>query len=236
MDIENLDNLNVLLVDDEPIIAYSMQSMLEAMGIQHFEIVHSKEDAISKIETGQIKLAILDINLGEGEEGIALASLCAQKDIPFFYVTSYNDLETLNKAIKTAPGAYVEKPFMVSNLYAALNLTLQRFNNKAKTYFPFKHNGELIRLKFSDIIYIKAEDIYLHIVTKDKTYLHRSSLKKMLSVLPNNQFKNSHRAYIVNLQQVSHVTPETVELEGASIPLSRTYKQELKRSFFNNIF
>lgn len=236
MDIEKLSLLNVLLVDDEPIIAYSIQSTLQEMGFRKFEIVHAKTDALIKIESGEFDFAILDINLGEGEEGIELALSCTQNDIPFFYVTSYNDTETLDKAIKTAPSAYVEKPFMPSNLYTAVNLTLQQSTNKVRGYFSFKNKGEHIRLKITDIIYLRADDVYLDIVTKDKTYLHRSSLKKILDVLPKQLFINTHRAYVVNLQHVSKITLETVELKGVSVPLSRTYKQELKERFLQNNF
>ncbi|MBL4710350.1 MAG: response regulator transcription factor [Flavobacteriales bacterium] len=236
MDIEKLNQLNVLLVDDEPIIAYSIQSTLEEMGFQKFEIVHSKAEALEKIESCKIDLAILDINLGEGEEGIALAKSCAQNNIPFFYVTSYNDTTTLDKALVTAPGAYVEKPFMPSNLYAAIKLTLQQASKKTNNSFSFKNKGELIKLELNDILYLRADDVYIDIVTKNKTYLHRSSLKKILTYLPRQQFINTHRAYVVNLQHVSNITLDTVELKGASVPLSRTYKQELKERFLQNNF
>lgn len=227
--------LNILIVDDEPIIAFSIKKMLKNMDFHRIEMAHEESTAKGHLQTKKVDLAILDINLGKGEEGIQLAELCKQKGIPFLYVSSYSDNLTLDKAIKTAPGAYVVKPFLAANLYASVEITLSKaaVQEEAK-FFTLKDKGNLIKLKYDDIIYLKADDIYSEIFTEQKAYIYRSSLKKLISEFSTDQMLKVHRAYAVNLAHVTEIGATTVHLGALEIPLSRTFKQELIEEFEKN--
>jgi two-component SAPR family response regulator len=116
--------MKILIIENEFIIALSMKDMLSELRYNDCTITNTEEQAKELIESLKYDLVILDINLKNGEEGINLAKICYAKSIPFFYVTSYTDKATLDRAIETAPGAYITKPFLPDNLYSAIELTL----------------------------------------------------------------------------------------------------------------
>lgn len=224
--------LNILVVDDEPVIAFSIRKMLLNMEFHRIEMAHDQEAAKEYLLTKKVDLAVLDINLGEGQEGIFLAELCKQKGIPFLYVSSYADSLTLDRAIRTAPGAYVVKPFLPANLYASVEITLSKLEIEEEIkYFSLKDKGNLVKIKYEDIIYIKADDVYTEIFTEEKAYLYRSSLKKLISEFSTDQIVKVHRAYAVNLAHVSKISSSSVYLQTIEVPLSRTFKQQLIELF-----
>jgi AmiR/NasT family two-component response regulator len=47
--------------------------------------------------------------------------------IPFIYLTANSDKETLSRAKKTTPNAYLLKPFTQNDLYAAIEIGLNNF-------------------------------------------------------------------------------------------------------------
>lgn len=84
--------------------------------------------------------------------------------------------------------------------------------NKAKVYIE-------------ELVYIKSEDHYLTLYTKNKKEFIRGKIKDLIQQLPPN-FKQTHRSYIVNTNYVKSVSSTHVYLEDKTeIPLSRTYKK-----------
>ena len=125
---KNKLSINILIVEDEVLLAYASKEMLIDMGFSNISIVGTMERAKIALETTKVDLALLDINLGNGNEGLELAKKCFMNDVPFLYISSYTDQKTLDLALETAPGAYVVKPIIPVNLYSAINITLR--NNK----------------------------------------------------------------------------------------------------------
>src|SRR5690606_15511683 len=113
----NKHYFKILIVEDESLVAFAMKEMLHELGYNTIQIAGNQSLAELIINETKLNLVILDINLGKGNEGLYLAKICKQKAIPFFYVSSYTDKPTLDKAIETTPGAYLIKPFIQSNLY-----------------------------------------------------------------------------------------------------------------------
>jgi len=83
--------------------------------------------------------------------------------------------------------------------------------NKAKIYLE-------------DLIYIKAEDHYLLLMTSNKKEFVRGKLSEIISQLPPN-FVKCHRSFIVNKNEVKQVlTNEIIVSNGELIPYSRGFK------------
>lgn len=107
-----MSDINILVVEDEPLIAEDIASILERNDFAVSAIVYTKEDALSELQTNQPDMVLLDINLNGGIEGIEIAEIVNQQyNIPFLFVTSYSDKHTLDKAKHTEPSGYVTKPF-----------------------------------------------------------------------------------------------------------------------------
>jgi len=226
---KNKPFFKILIVEDEIILAHTMKEMLFELGYSNITASYNFNHANSILNEANLDLAILDINLGKGEEGIELAKICKQKSIPFFYVTSYTDKVTLDKALETTPGAYLVKPYLQSNLYTALQITLNS-NNKVQT-ISVKEGTEILKIDIKEIVYFYSENIYIKIVTAKKKHLIRSSLQAILNQLPKDVFYQTHRAYAVNINFVTKQTFDFIELGEYQVPLSRSFKSEFKKIF-----
>lgn len=220
-------SLPILIVEDELILAYTMEEMLKAMGYKNCLIEPEFEKARGLITRGHIKLALLDINLGNGEEGLTLAEEAGKAGIPFIYISSYTDKATLDKALKTNPAAYLIKPVSEGNLYTTLQIVLDRERIQSVPVLEFKDGTQLIRLSLDKVLYLKSENIYVNVVTAEKTFLYRGSLKSLIDKVPERKLIQTHRAYAVNPAHVMRVAATYVVIGDQEIPISRNYKNRL---------
>ena len=223
-------NLKILIVEDEILLSFTMEEMLKDFGYNTISIANNYKSALDYLGTGAIELAILDINLGEGPGGLNLAKECFLKRIPFFYVTSYTDRKTLDLALETAPGSYVIKPVIPTNLYSAINLSLNKL--KKESYFSFKDSVSTVKLKTIDILYLEADGIYLKIETLEKSYLSRMTLASAIEELPESEFVQTHRSYVVNLNKISKSKSNLIFIGKKQIPISRTFKDSFKLRYW----
>lgn len=128
---------SILIVEDEVTIACDIAFNLEAHGYTIANIVHTAEDGIEALKEQKIDLVMLDINLGDGISGIALAKIIDEEyRIPFIYLTSYADSDTLDKAAHTYPASYLVKPFKEDDLAPAVKMALTRKQSQTDQRMP----------------------------------------------------------------------------------------------------
>jgi DNA-binding NarL/FixJ family response regulator len=132
-----MSDIRVLIVEDEPLIAEDIAATLRQADFGVSAIAYSKQDALSELLMNQPDMVLLDINLNGGMEGIEIAEQIKGKFIlPFVYLTSYSDRQTLEKAKKTEPSGYIVKPFSEATLCAAIEIAIYNHAQKTKAYYP----------------------------------------------------------------------------------------------------
>ena len=96
----------ILIVEDENIVALSIQRRLKKLGYEGLLIVSTGEDAVLQAEKTRPDLVLMDIRL-EGEmDGIEAAEkIRALFNIPVVYLTAYSDETTLQRAKTTEEDA-----------------------------------------------------------------------------------------------------------------------------------
>jgi len=159
--------INILIVEDEVIIAKTLEEMLKQLGHDNILKCRAKEEAIKVIEANDIELAILDINLSGEHEGIELGKHCQNLGIPYFFLTSYSDHKTILEAKQAKPGNYVIKPFTPEEILVAIELTLMHQQSDAnekvkKAVDVFKlstREAEILRLIFQRLSYQEMADL-----------------------------------------------------------------------------
>lgn len=115
----------ILIIEDEVIIAKDIKSILGKNGFENIQIVTNYHDAIDYLNQNTPFLIICDIFLKSNKTGIdIIESLCYGVKIPVVYVSAYSDDKTLNKAFKTKPAGYITKPFTESQLLAVVKHAL----------------------------------------------------------------------------------------------------------------
>lgn len=79
---------NVLIVEDEWLIAESLQETLQEAGFVICGPVGRISEAIILIESREVDVAVLDVNL-RGEASLPVARALAERSIPFAFMTGY---------------------------------------------------------------------------------------------------------------------------------------------------
>lgn len=117
----------ILIVDDEVVVAEDIRRQLRALGYFVVGVVSSGSEAVRLAEEHRPDLVLMDIKLKGPMDGIDTArTIQSQYGTPVIYLTAFSDEETLARARETLPLAYLIKPFVSSDLRAALELALFR--------------------------------------------------------------------------------------------------------------
>jgi DNA-binding response OmpR family regulator len=120
---KNISGLNVLLVEDEFLIALDAEEMLREFGAASVTIASTFEDAQKVIADGQFDLAILDVNLN-GRKSFPLADMLLKKGTPVVFGTGYNLLARQMDGYEA--GVCVTKPYTATSLRKGVMAVLQR--------------------------------------------------------------------------------------------------------------
>lgn len=242
-----MNKVKILVVEDEIVIADDICDMLSDLGYETLEPVINYTEAIEALENHKPDLAILDIQLAGRQDGIDLAwKIKEDYDIPYIFLTSHADPATVERAKKVTPPAYLVKPFNKDDLYTAIEMALYNYSNGSgltqtlkgesknkdiiiKDAFFIKKKNLFHKVKFSDILFLKAEHVYVEINTNSNTkHLSRGSLTGFSEKLPKHFFR-THRGYIINLDYLDAINNLFVVIDGNEIPIGKNYRDELMK-------
>ncbi len=125
---------NILVVDDDALIAHDIAGILEDHGFEVISPCHDYEDAVKTLKISNASLALLDINLEEDKSGIDLAAYIQENyNIPYVFLTSYSDQKTLEAAQEVGPYGYLVKPFQEATLVTTIQMALSNFERTRST-------------------------------------------------------------------------------------------------------
>ncbi|UYZ63348.1 sigma-54-dependent transcriptional regulator [Hymenobacter weizhouensis] len=120
-----MHTIRILLVEDEFVVAEDLKRMLRKRRTGPVGLAFSVAEAVASIEADRPDLVLLDIMLQGERTGIELGQqLTSYYQIPFIYVTSHSDKQTLQRAVATQPSGYIVKPFQEDEVLAAIEVGL----------------------------------------------------------------------------------------------------------------
>lgn len=107
----------ILIIEDDLILALSLEMMLKRIGCREIIKVETGEEAIKTTETFQPDLLLVDVQLGTGISGIeAVEIIQSRQDVPAIYVTGNSDQYYRSKAENTNFIDYLIKPITYREL------------------------------------------------------------------------------------------------------------------------
>jgi PAS domain S-box-containing protein len=122
-----MSNAQILVVEDELLVAKDIQNILTKLGYSVPAIAASGEDAIKKVIENQPDLVLMDIVLKGDLDGVNTAEQIRLKfDIPIIYLTAYADDKTLERAKITEPFGYLIKPYQKKELHSNIEMALYK--------------------------------------------------------------------------------------------------------------
>jgi hypothetical protein len=120
-DTDNL-NINIMIVEDEFIIALDLKDTLKRIGYKTPLIATNGLEAIDKALEFKPDLILMDIMLKGDLDGIQAAEKIRNKfDIPILFISSFSDNKSIEHAYRISPYGYLIKPFSKYDLEAAID-------------------------------------------------------------------------------------------------------------------
>jgi CheY-like chemotaxis protein/DNA-directed RNA polymerase specialized sigma24 family protein len=114
---------NVLIIEDEPVIALDIVGLVREMGHSVVGVASSRDEAVAMARSRRPGLVLADINLGEGGSGLtAVKEILGIVDIPVIFVTAFP--ERLLTGERPEPTYLVTKPFQQETLKVTISQAL----------------------------------------------------------------------------------------------------------------
>ncbi|MBN2159326.1 MAG: PAS domain S-box protein [Spirochaetes bacterium] len=122
-----MGNQRILIVEDDMVAGVYFQQMLVEQGFDVAGPASSVEEMMASIADARPDLIIIDIILSGVKDGIEAARFIAERhDIPFIYLTSHTDPDTIARAKATGPYGFLLKPVNPSELAVAIEFAIYR--------------------------------------------------------------------------------------------------------------
>jgi len=223
-----LSKLNIYIVEDDPIIAITLESILQKNGYSVCGHADNVDEALTEIKSNKPDLVLVDIQLDGEKDGVDLAENLDMLNKPYLYLTSQTDPHTIKRVKQTRPLGYIVKPFTENGLRSNIEIAWNNYIHDEE-FLSFSADNELYKIKQSQILYLKAYDNYCYVITTTRKYLVPKTLKYLSSQLNQEKFVKTHRSYIINLLKVDALCKNVVIINNIEIPISNSRKSTLKQ-------
>ncbi|WP_363350435.1 response regulator [Methylocystis echinoides] len=121
---------DVLIIEDEPLIAHDLRSIVEELGHSVAGMARTHREAVLAMETAKPGLILADIQLADGSSGLdAVNEILGSFSTPVIFVTAYP--ERFLTGAPPEPAFLVTKPFSVESLKAVISQALF-FNRRSQ--------------------------------------------------------------------------------------------------------
>lgn len=140
---------SVLIVEDESLIALEISTLLNKMGYPFTSLAADGVEAIHKAREMKPELVLMDISLKGEMDGIEAArQILLEHDVPVIFLTALTDEETIQRASKIEPYAYLVKPFRPYEVETAVAISLYKHASEKR----LKESEERYRRLFEEAI------------------------------------------------------------------------------------
>lgn len=176
-------------------------------------------------------LLLLDIKLGSGMDGMALAKKIRQHDpeTAIAFVSNYDEFVFDGYDVNAID--YILKPLTVAKLKHLIEKVASQTQPKL---LALQTAAGLVRVPMYDISAIEVTDHRLQVHTQKNHYLVNGQLKDFLPRLDDN-FIQIYRSIVINLNFLSQLDKRTVVMaDGTTYPVSRQQAPLVKQAFFKH--
>ncbi len=217
-----MDKLNILVVEDEFLVAADIEESLVSLGYNVQNTVAKGQDAIDEVDKKLPDLILMDIALKGAMTGIEAANIIGKKhDVPVIFLTANADVGTIEKAKISLPYGYIIKPFSEKELQTNIEIARYKFENDIQTKIEsdqfntfFKSNNKvksqvivegqrgLEKINLPNVYFVEqtGKDAMVHL--RDESISVKEHIDEMEEKLPEDAFVRVSADYIINLDKV----------------------------------
>ncbi|NQU53304.1 MAG: response regulator transcription factor [Bacteroidetes bacterium] len=225
-----------IIIDDEPIAIRVIKNHLSAFS--DFEIIAECSNALEAmpiLSREKIDLLFCDIQMPQITGVDFVRSLAHPPNVIF--TTAYRDYAV--DAFDLQVIDYLLKPISFERFTKAINNYLEHISTPAEeesrlrlekdnpNFIFLKADKKHYKINLSDIQYFESLGDYVIVIANDKKIVTKERISNLSSRLPQKDFIQIHRSYIVSILKIDSVGPGFVEVNKKKLPIGRNYKPRL---------
>ncbi|MBK6483708.1 MAG: response regulator transcription factor [Chitinophagaceae bacterium] len=227
--------LKCIIVDDEPLAQEVLENYIQRLSgeLNLIKKCSNALDAFESLHNERIDLLFLDIQMPVID---GLSFLKSLKNPPSVILTTAYPNHAL-EGFELDVADYLLKPISFERFLKAVNKVIElrksAISGEGSTEYMFvKVDSKLVKVNYSDIIYIEGMKDYLKIFVKERPLVVHQTMKKIEDLLPRNKFVRVHKSYIVSIGAVNSIVGNFIEINGKEIPIGANYKEFLLKMVF----
>lgn len=123
-----LNNIKILIVEDNALIALELKDTLQRLDYIVTGTLKKESDVLKSVEENEPHIILIDINLNQKKNGIEIVNeIYKTKTIPVIFLSGIDNEDLLNEAIKDKQASYLAKPFHQVQLKKAIELIISEY-------------------------------------------------------------------------------------------------------------
>ncbi|NVK65347.1 MAG: response regulator transcription factor [Flavobacteriales bacterium] len=224
--------MNILIVEDEALVAHDISQKLSNLGYNDLSFADSVKGALEQINNVRPSVVLVDIELKGDLDGIHLGGKLNEFQIPFIYLSNLQDIRTFERAKATNPSANVPKPVSLLQLRNSL-LEIPSEIKGTQKFISITHKGKKYKVERESILFLKASGNNSEIHFRDMKRISSTPMGNVLEKIGDPCFIKVHRSYVVNMKHVNYYEGNMIFLYGLKdpIPMSDKYRNEFINNF-----
>lgn len=244
-----MNQYQCVIVDDERLARELLEKYIQKIPyLEITAICTNAIDAMQVLQKNNVDLLFLDIQMPNLTGIDFLRSL---KDPPAtIFTTAYSKFAL--EGFELSVVDYLLKPIEFDRFFKAISKAVERLEqkntseyseksivgnvsddknivvdktDKNEKYFFIKTDYKLVKINIADVLYIEADQKYIHIYTEKEKYFTLLSLGKILESLPTEQFIRIHRSYVINIEKIDSIEGNIVKINEYKIPISKGQRE-----------
>ena len=237
--------INCIIIDDEPLARKGLREYISDVDFLHLAGEYDNPlKATEIISKGEVQLLFLDIQMPKITGLDFMKTL--QKPIPVIFTTAFPQYALDGFELNALD--YLVKPisfdrFLKAALKAKEYYEVRQKNETDKSpvaeagdYFFIKADNRLVKVSFSDILFIEALQNYVVVHTQEKKLITYLTFKSVEEYLPSSQFIKVHKSFIVSATKIDSIEGSDIRIGQHHIPISRNLKDEVMEKLLKGKF
>ena len=187
------------------------------------------EEALKKIIRVLPDLVLLNINLIGERNGLWLGKELnkLEKQIPFIYITAYQDNYTSEEILETNPVGFIPKPMNTIQLIIAIHVALKIPNEKTNTIIKLNNGKKILNIPLDEITHLQSEGNYVSVFTENQHFLIRNTLNKVMDCFPEGKLIRIHLRTAINSEKSFQLYKNEIVLGDKRLSISNTYRDNV---------
>ncbi|NQX91186.1 MAG: response regulator transcription factor [Flavobacteriales bacterium] len=225
--------MKCIVIEDELMARTSLEGMCKKNpSLQLVGSFENAQAALDKLNEIDPDIIFLDIEM-PGMNGFELLDVLPR--IPQIIFTT-SKKEYAFDAFEYDVTDFLNKPVHLSRFNAAVEKAVKNqdrlakiSDESAKKEMYIKHEGRLVRVPYSNILFFESMGDYVKVHTENNVFVFYGTIKSLDKALVHARFFKVHRTYIINLDKIVDIEDNTLVIHNKVIPISRAHKPLLLR-------